>query len=230
MIATIVIFIFCILIVWLLIKYPFNKAKAPEDFRKLMPFFAIIALFLLFNSLLALAGYAGLNQSVKQAPVETLQSLSELKQNDGLILVGVVSHNNSAFYSDYAAYMDDSHLWSPIELWIKLGGGEVAISNNTYQATNWPMDAMQYAYLLPGQPVVVVGFLERATSLVDASESLEIRADVLYAGSFDDFRTRSRGKSWLAGGIAFTNLVALVVVLLFPLRECVIKMKKQSIS
>jgi len=228
MAATLIILAFCIAMAWLLYRFPLSKAKEPADYRKLLLFSAMIVLFLLFNTLLALAGYGGLGLAATVAPVTSMQGLSDANAENGMILVGQVSTDNIGIYGDYVAYHDESHLWSPDELWIDLEDEPIAITNDTYQATGWPVDAMQYSYLQAGQPVVVVGYLDHSTNLVSGDEILSVRADTLYAGSLEDFRSRAQIKRILAAVLVAANVAVLIAVLALPVRRCLIGMMKAT--
>ncbi|MBN1310156.1 MAG: hypothetical protein JXB30_01975 [Anaerolineae bacterium] len=226
MAATLIILAFCIAITWLIYRFPLRNAKEPADYRKLLLFFGVIILFLVFNTLLALAGYGGLGLAVTGTPLTSTQALSDISSGDGVILVGEISPDNRGIYSDYAAYQDETHLWSPDELWIDLDDGTIAVTNDTYRATGWPVDAMGYTYLRAGQPVVAVGYLERNTTLVSRDDSLSVRADIVYAGSLDDFRSRARINRLLAAALVIVNGAVVIVVVVLPVRRCLIGMRK----
>jgi hypothetical protein len=183
-------------------------------------------LFLLFNTLLALAGYGGLGLAATATPVTSMQGLSDANAEDGMILVGQVSTDNIGIYGDYVAYQGDNQFWSADELWISLDSGAIAITNDTYMPTNWPMDARGYTYLQAGQPVVVVGYLDHSTNLVSGDESLSVRADTVYAGSLEDFRSRAQVKRILAAVLVIVNVAGIGVALVLPIRRCLIGMRK----
>ena len=69
-------------------------------------------------------------------PITSMAELAGKKSEEAILLIGEVSDHNDTVYGDYIAYLDDQHLWTPIELWIDLQDGRIAITNTTYQATS----------------------------------------------------------------------------------------------
>jgi hypothetical protein len=224
MFGNLVLLVFCILIAWLLYRFPLQKAKTPADYRKLFPFFCALIGFLLFNGLLAYMGQGGLSIASSSSPVQDLKSLAEIKNGDGVILSGLVSDKNAVIYGDYIAYLDD-HLWAPMELWLDLKDGSISITNNTYRATDWPVDAGGLSYLQAKQPVIVVGFVEDAIGLTTGNKFRTIRADIVYAGTHDDFIVRARINLAIATVMVLANIFIALIIVFLPLRECIRGMK-----
>lgn len=220
MLTNLVLLLFCALLAWLLARFPLKNATTPADYRKLLPFFIALPGFLLFNALLAFQGVRSLSATLAAPPVSTLAALAGAKSGDGIMLGGVVSAQNDTLAGDYVAYVDEGHLWSPMELWLDLEDGRLAISNDTYQAVSWPVDAMRYSYLQAGQPVIVVGRAENWVGLVDGGASQTIRAEMVYAGTYDAFAARARLQRIPAVGLLLANLLAILLILLLPLRDC----------
>jgi hypothetical protein len=229
MISNLALIVFCSFIAWLLYRFPLKKAKTPTDYQKLFPFFCALIGLVLFNGLLAYLGLGGLSIANSSTPVLDLKSLDGKKSGDGVILVGIVSDKNATIYGDYIAYLDD-HLWSPMELWLDLNGGSIAVTNDTYQATNWPVDAMGYSYLQAKQPVTVVGFVENNLGLINGNKSQTIRADIVYAGVYDDFTARARDKLILARAMVLANAFVVLLIVVLPLRDCLKGMKGGLVS
>ncbi len=219
MIANLIWMFFCSLLAWLLYRFPLQKATTPADYRKLLPFFCALIGFVVFNGLLAYMGMGGLSLANSSAPILELKSLAGEKSETGVILAGVVSDQNPTIYGDYVAYVDD-HLWSPMELWLDLKDGRIAITNDTYRATNWPVDAMGSVYLQAKQPVIVVGFVENNLGLISGDQSQTIRAELIYAGAYQDFTARARSQLILATAIVWANAFVVLMIVLLPLRDC----------
>ncbi len=220
MLANLFLLLGCGLFAWLLARFPLKNAKVPADYRKLLPFFFALLGFLLFNALLAWQGVRSLSATLADPPVSTLAALAGAKSGNGIVLSGVVSAQNDTMTGDYVAYVDEQHLWSPMELWLDLNDGRLAVSNDTYRATHWPVDAMGYAYLRAGQPVIVVGAVENYLALTSGATSQEIRAEIVYAGSYEAFANRSRASLIPATVMLLANIFVLLLILLLPLRDC----------
>lgn len=102
---------------------------------------------------------------------------------------------------------------------IDLVDGRIEISNDTYQGTNWPVDPRGISYLPKYLPVIVVGYLDK--NLASMNNTPSIRADIIYAGSFEDFAARAKGKSILAYAMILANLFVAFMIVLIPVRECI---------
>jgi hypothetical protein len=229
MFGNLALIVFCILIAWLLYRFPLQKAKTPADYRKLFPFFCALLGFLLFNGFLAYLGQGGLSIASSSTPVQDLKSLAEIKNGDGVILSGLVSDKNAVIYGGYVAYLDN-HLWSPMELWLDLKDGSIPITNGTYQATNWPVDTSGISYLQAKQQVIVVGFVEDGTGPTNGNKSRMIRADIVYAGTHDKFTARARSKLILATAMVWSNAFVALMIIILPLRDCLKGMKDGLVS
>lgn len=230
MILNLVFLGFCGLLAWLLFRFPFQNAKSPEEYRKLFLFFCVLAGFLIFNGFLAYIGMGGLKLAAKSPPITDLLVLEKVENQEGLILSGVVSDRNQMIFGDYVAYTDEEHLWSPKGLLIDLKQGQVAISNNTYRATDWPVDILGYSYLKTGQPVIVVGYLENSTNLLTGEKTKSIRADLVYSGTHAAFASRARIQQIFAIGLLLANIVLAAMIVLIPVRECSKEMKKGGVK
>jgi hypothetical protein len=213
-------FLFCITIAWLLYRFPLQRAKSTDEYRKLFYFFCMLIVFVLFNAFLAFLGFGGLKLASTGLPITSTAEIADKESEDSILLVGEVSNQNNAIYRDYIAYTDDQHLWTPTELWIDLKDGKIAITNTTYQATSWKIDPSGNSYLLPKQPVVVVGAVEDWVNLSSGEKSQSVRATIVYAGSFEEFASRARIKSLMAGGMMLLNLLAAIMIGIGPTLEC----------
>ncbi len=143
------------------------------------------------------------------------------------MLFGTVSAANKRVHSDYVAYVDDQSLKSPRELWIDLEDGKIAITNDTYQSAMWPVNGLGHSYLQPKEPVVVVGYLEHSRILTTGDEIVSVNAGIVYAGGHDDFRKRARIKQYMAAALIFADPVGIFIVLVMPLRRCIIGMRSK---
>lgn len=210
---------FCVLLSWLLFRFPLKKAKTPDDFRKLLLFFGVLLMFVLFNGFLAFLGMGGLKNASSNAAITDTTQLAAINNGDGVVISGTLSDQNDFISGDYIAYMDESNLWTPKPLVIDLLDGRFEVSNDTYQGTNWPVDPRGFSYLQKNQPVIVVGYVENNLASLDKTHS--IRADIVYAGSFEDFATRARVKQILASAMVLVNLFVAIMIVLIPMKECI---------
>ena len=60
MIPGLMFFLFCIVMAWLLYRFPLQKAKTVDEFSKIVLFFLAITIFILFNVFLSFLGMSGL--------------------------------------------------------------------------------------------------------------------------------------------------------------------------
>ncbi|GAP18495.1 hypothetical protein [Levilinea saccharolytica] len=220
MVGNLILFAFCIFMAWLLYRFPLRKAKTPEAYRLLFLFFCVLTAMLLFNAFLAYLGLSGLNRASINAPTARLSDMKNMKSGDAILIAATVSERNTPLLGDYLAYTDENHLWSPMELWLDLKDESVAVTNDTYQASVWPIDAGGMAYLKAKQPVIVVGFVENTLNLVNGEWSQSVRADLIYAGTFEAFAKRAQEKQTLAMVMMAANLVAAVLLIILPVQEC----------
>jgi hypothetical protein len=219
MILNLFLIAFCVFLSWLLYRFPLKKAKTPDDFRKLLLFFGVLLIFVLFNGLLAFFGLGGLKNASSNAAITDITQLSAIENGDGVVISGTLSDENDFLSGDYIAYIDESNLWTPKPLIIDLLDGSIEISNDTYQGTNWPVDPRGISYLPKYLPVIVVGYLDK--NLASMNNTPSIRADIIYAGSFEDFAARAKGKSILAYAMILANLFVAFMIVLIPIRECI---------
>lgn len=220
MAANIFILVGCGFMAWLLYRFKFSKAGSGAEVRKLLPFFFVLGGFLAFNALLALMGRDTLNLTVNMTPVTLVAVLGDTETDDRVLLDGAISAHNPNSYGEYVAYIDDTHRWSPSdELLIGLDDGTVGISNDTYAARNWPIDARSCLYLKANDPVIIVGTLERSVFLLGeqkGQQHLSIHADIVYAGEHADFVACAKQRLLLPTGMLAANVVAAVVVVVVP--------------
>jgi hypothetical protein len=151
---------------------------------------------------------SGLSMAGSSDPIVDFKTIDQKQDGEGVVLFGKVSSNNKIFLDNYAAYLDDTGLWSPDRLWIELVNGEIAIDNDTYQPTNWPEDFMGRSYLEIDSPVTVVGFVR--INRIDQSRLIE--AEIIHAGQFDSFVSRSKTKLGIAIAMTILNLIAVILI------------------
>jgi len=113
---------------------------------------------------------------------------------------------------------------------LDLNSGSIAIRNDTYQAMNWPVDANGNSYLQAKQPVTIVGFVENNLELTSGNKSHTIRADIIYAGAYNDFTARARVKLILATAMVWANAFVALMIVTLPLRDCLRGMKGGLVS
>lgn len=208
MISNIVFLVFFSLIAWLMFSFLLPKVEKKQDYKKLLIFFLAIGFFLLVNGLFSYLGMSGLMEAGNTDPIVDQISINEKLDGDGVIISGKVSNQNQVYYDDYAAYLDDLGLWSPDRLWIELDNGEIAVDNDTYQATNWPVDSLERTYLQINSPVTIVGFVK--INQIDHSRLIE--ADIIHAGSFESFVSRSNTKLGIAIAMTILNWIAVILI------------------
>lgn len=208
MISNIVFLVFFSLIAWLMFSFLLPKVEKKQDYKKLLIFFLAIGFFLLVNGLLSYLGMSGLMEAGNTDPIVDQISINEKLDGDGVIISGKVSNQNQVYYDDYAAYLDDFGLWSPDRLWIELDNGEIAVDNDTYQPTNWPVDSLERTYLKINSPVTIVGFVK--INQIDQSRLIE--ADIIHAGLFESFVSRSNTKLGIAVAMTIMNLIAVILI------------------
>ena len=208
MISNIVFLVFFSLIAWLMFSFLLPKVEKKQDYKKLLIFFLAIGFFLLVNGLFSYLGMSGLMEAGNTDPIVDQISINEKLDGDGVIISGIVSNQNQVYYDDYAAYLDELVLWSPDRLWIELDIGEIAVDNDTYQATNWPVDSLERTYLQINSPVTIVGFVK--INQIDQSRLIE--ADIIHAGSFESFVSRSNTKLGIAVAMTIMNLIAVIFI------------------
>jgi hypothetical protein len=204
---------FCLLLSWLIYRFPMRMATTPEQFRPLLWITVALCCLLVFGTLLNLAGWNGLRKSTQKKPFTSYAELSSESVDTGAVFQGVVSKDNEKRHGDYIAYSDDQALWSPERLWIELDGGRIAINNTTYQPVSWPVDPQGNLYLMAQQPVIVVGIVKTYSQGHHADKSLrQVQAEVVYGGSYQAFVNRATTKAYLAMAMALINLLLAGVI------------------
>jgi hypothetical protein len=208
MIGNIVFFVFFSLLAWLVYSFILPKAEKKQDYKNLFFFFLAAGVFLSVNGLFSYLGMRGLSMAGSSDPIVDFKTIDQKQDGEGVVLFGKVSSKNQIIIDNYAAYLDDMGLWSPDRLWIELLDGEIAIDNDTYQPTNWPEDFMGRSYLEIDSPVTVVGFVR--INRIDQSRLIE--AEIIHAGQFDSFVSRSKTKLGIAIAMTILNLIAVILI------------------
>ncbi|MBU1568173.1 MAG: hypothetical protein KJ630_21435 [Proteobacteria bacterium] len=182
--------------------------------------------FLLFGVLLNLAGWNGLRKSTHEKPITSYAELTTKKVDTGVVFQGVISKQNEKRHGDYIAYLDEKSLWSPERLWLELDGGRIAINNTQYQAVSWPVDPLGNLYLTAEQPVIVIGILKNYTENLKGEQPFQqVRAEVVFGGSYQAFVSRASVKASIAMALALANLIIAGIILTKILPVCVRGMK-----
>ena len=219
MFVNIVLIVFLCFVTWLLYRYPMRTAKSPAEYRRLFYFFIAITVFVFFNGFFAYLGTSGLKRTVESVPIISLTEIKKMKSGEGVIITGKTSEDNDYMSGDYIAYIDDIGLWSPMNLWIVFINGEkIAITNNTYQAAGWPVDGLNYLYIKENQELVIVGYIENNIGIFDGEKTQTIRADIVFAGSHDEFTARAESKILISEFIMSMNAVIMIFLIIYPLR------------
>lgn len=208
MISNIVFLVFFSLIAWLMFSFLLPKAEKKQDYKKLLIFFLAIGFFLLVNGLFSYLGMSGLSMAGSSDPIVDFKTIDQKQDGEGVVLFGKVSNKNKIIIDNYAAYLDDTGLWSPDRLWMELVNGEIAIDNDTYQPTNWPEDFMARSFLEIDSPVTVVGFVR--INRIDQSRLIE--AEIIHAGQFESFVSRSKTKLGIAIAMTILNWIAVILI------------------
>lgn len=223
MAASIFIFAFACLLAWLLYRFPLRRAMARAEVGRLALVFAFIGLFFLANALLAYQGRLSLLAAVNTPPISTGQAWTEAENGAGVVLAGLVSAENPLRAGGYVASIecDDEACTrdAPAGLLVALDGGEAVIGNDDFEDRAWPIASDGVLFLAAGQPVVVVGAVERGVILLGPDRgkgTLSIRAEVVFAGSHQAFVARARRSLILPSAMIVVNLAAVVTVVLLP--------------
>jgi hypothetical protein len=223
MAASVFIFAFACLLAWLLYRFPLRRATTRAEVGKLALVFAFVGLFFLANALLAYQGRLSLLAAVNTSPISTGQAWAEAENGAGVVLAGLVSAENPLRAGGYVAAIecDDGACTrdAPTGLLVALDGGEAVIGNDDFEARAWPTGAGDALFLAAGQPVVVVGTVERGVILLGPDRgkgTLSIRAEVVFAGSHQAFVARARRSLILPGVMIVVNLLAVAAVVLLP--------------
>jgi hypothetical protein len=217
---------FCVLLSWLIYRFPLKAATTPAEFRLLLWITVALGCFLLFGALLNLAGWNGLRKSTQEKPITSYAELTTKKVDTGVVFQGFISKQNEKRHGDYIAYSDDKALWSPERLWLELEGGRIAINNTNYQAVSWPIDPLGNLYLMAEQPVIVIGILKNYTENLKGEQPFQqVRAEVVFGGSYQVFVSRASVKSYIAMALALANLLIAGIILSKILPACIRGMK-----
>lgn len=207
MLTNIVILLFSSLVATILFKFGLKAVKGFDGFiKRLLPAFAVILLFLLINLGMAFLANSALQRVIAMRPTTSIVSLQELPNNRPVIFTGTVSHENSLVTKgrqEYVAYVAKEDIWKPLNLMIEAQGKTVSIDNDSYRQRNWPRDlnqprADQVLYLNRNQPVVIMGRTV-VTNPVGASQGQKnhrIRAELIYAGSHEQFIINTQRRLW----------------------------------
>lgn len=223
MAANVFVFVFGCLLGGLLYYFRLRRAATRAEVGKLALAFAFIGVFFLVNALFAQAGRSSLLMAADMLPVLSIEDLDKVDTGAPIILDGIVSLENPTPVENYVTYIDCDDAgctrYVPSSLLIGLDGGDAVISNDDFEERAWPYASDGVLFLAPGQPVIVVGTLERGVVMLGANKGTEttsIRAEIVYAGSHEDFVARARGRVIFPSILVMINLVAVMVALILP--------------
>jgi len=225
MIGNIVFFVFFSLLAWLVYSFILPKAEKKQDYKNLFFFFLTAGVFLSVNGLFSYLGMSGLSMAGSSDPIVDFKTIDQKQDGEGVVLFGKVSSKNQIIIDNYAAYLDDMGLWSPDRLWIELLDGEIAIDNDTYQPTNWPEDFMGRSYLEIDSPLTVVGIVR--INRIDQSRLIE--AEIIHAGQFESFVSRSKTKLGIAIAMTILNWIA-VFLIFVPIIKSIKGMRTKELT
>jgi hypothetical protein len=223
MAANVFVFLFSGLLVGLLYYFRLRRAATKAEVGRLAMVCAFIGVFFLVNALFAQLGRSALLVAADTSPVLSLDVLEAVETGAPVILDGIVSLENPTYIENYVGYIecndDACTRYVPSSLLIRLDGGDVAVRNGDFEDRGWPYASDGILFLAPGDPVIVVGEMERGVTILgpdEGKETFSIRADIVYAGSREDFVARAEARVILPTIMLIVNLVAVAVVLLLP--------------
>ncbi|MCL4867358.1 MAG: hypothetical protein KJ063_00180 [Anaerolineae bacterium] len=202
MIGNLVLLVGISLLLWLAWRYGFGPSRSSWEYQLLSGFALLSTSFLAFNGLLALVGYRSLHAAATVDPIRSTSLLAEKRSGDPVVIIGQVSQDNPRQGQEFVAYYDCDEdgcfPYLPLEMLIRVDGGNVTIGNNDYEAREWPVQG-DVVYLAAGQPVVVVGTALRGRALTGemaGTETVSVQAEIVFAGAHDAFIARARGRQW----------------------------------
>jgi hypothetical protein len=223
MAANVFVFLFSGLLVGLLYYFKLRRASTKAEVGRLALVFGFIGFFFLVNALFAQMGRGALLMAVDTRPVTSIEVLEAVETGAPVILDGIVSLENPTTIKDYVSYSecndDGCTRYVPSSLLIRLDGGDVAILNDDFEDREWPYASDGVLFLAPGDPVIVVGAMQRGVTMLGrdkGKETFSIQADIVYAGSHEDFVARADARLIFPTLLLVVNLVAVAVVLLLP--------------
>ena len=222
MAANIFVFLFCCLLGGLLYHFPLRRAATQSEVGKLALAFAFIGIFFLVNAFFAYQGRRALLMAIHTPPILAMEVLEDVETGAPVILDGIVSEENPIRTENYVAHIecdeDTCTRYVPSGLLLALDGGDAVISNDDFKDRQWP-SSDDVLFLAPAEPVIVVGTTERGVIIFGPDTgkgTLSIHADMVYAGSHEDFVARARRNMVFPLVMLIANLVAVVAVVLLP--------------
>jgi hypothetical protein len=210
-------------LVGLLHYFKLRRASTKAEVGRLALVLAFIGVFFLVNALFAQMGRGALLMAVDTRPVTSLDVLETVETGAPVILDGIVSLENPTYIQNYVSYIecddDGCTRYVPSRLLIRLDGGDVTILNDDFEDREWPYASDGVLFLATGDPVIVVGAMQRGVTMLGrekGKETFSILADIVYAGSHEDFVTRAEARLIFPTILLIVNLVAVAVVVLLP--------------
>jgi len=217
------VFLFSCILVGLLYHFRLRRATTKAEISKLALVSSFIGIFFLANALFAYLGRSALQMAIEMRPVVSIEDLQDVETGAPVVLDGIVAPENAVSTANYVTYIecDDASCtrYVPSRLLIALDGGDAVISNDDFEERAWPVSADGIRFLAPNQPVIVVGTMERGVVLFGpdkGKQTSSLHAEILYAGSREDFVARARGKMIFPSVMLIANLVAFVAAVVLP--------------
>jgi len=219
MAGNIIILLVVSFLLWLVARFGPIAERPRQQLLTLTLFAFFCTVALLFNALLAYLVYDGLRAAASLPPLTATTQLADKQSGDPVNVVGTISQDNPILTENYVAYYECAdnvcYPFLPLELLIRVDGGHIFISNNSYEDHAWPVESGVY-YLAPEQPVVVAGTASRGEIVGDESagaNEITVQAGIVFAGTFAEFVQRAERQQIVPLILLVANLLAAAVSL-----------------
>ena len=216
MAGNIIILLVVSFLLWLVARFGPTAERPRQQLLTLTLFAFFCTVALLFNALLAYLVYDGLRAAANLPPLTTTAQLSDKQSGDPVNVVGTISPDNPILTENYVAYYECAdnvcYPFLPLELLIRVDGGNILVSNNSYEDHAWPVESGVY-YLAPEQPVVVAGITSREPTVDEENDDVAVEAGIVFAGTFEQFVQRAERQQIVPLVLLVANLLAAAVSL-----------------
>lgn len=223
MAANLFVFLFSCILAGLLYYFRVRRATTKAELGKLALALVFIGIFLLVNTLFAYLGRSALLTAIETPPILSMEDLQDVETGGPVVLYGIISPLNPIRVANYVTYIecdDDSCTRDmPSKLLIALDGGDAVISNNDFEDHVWPVSSDGVRFLARSEPVIIVGTMERGVVILGpdkGKQTSSVYAEIIFAGSHEDFVASARGKMVFPIVMFIANLVAFAVVVILP--------------